>query len=110
MNKFLITFFALLIIAHHGYAQILPKEGSKLNYRLFGFVPFPNTPQRGNYAIQVASGDISSDTAFKKNIFKTAVCKSGHAIVEVPSFGSSYTWRVVSFKGHAVKSFSKLYH
>lgn len=109
MNKFLSALFALLIIVGSVTAQVSPKEGSMLNYRLIGFSPF-NGVQRGNYAIQIASGDIASDTAFKNNIIKTVVCKTGRAIAEVPSFGSRYTWRVVTFKGHAIKSFSKLYH
>ncbi len=109
MNKLSLLLIALLIITGNVYAQVLPKEGSKLNYRLIGFSPFPDLPHE-NYAIQVAGGDVSSDIAFKKNIIKTVACKTSRAVIEVPSFGKHYTWRVVTFKGHAIKSLSKLYH
>ncbi len=97
MNKLLLTLFCFFTIAGNVYSQVAPKEGSSLNYRLIGFSPFV-TRQPGNYEIQIASGNYLSEDEFDRNIIKTIACKTNRSIIEVPSFGSSYTWRTVAGK------------
>jgi len=90
-------FFFFFFIPHLLPAQILPKENSKLNYRLIGF-SFPLVPEVKKYKIEIAAGNYTSADSFEKHIIKTEVCSSNKKIIEVPAFGKAYTWRVV-FKG-----------
>jgi hypothetical protein len=87
-GRLLLTFF-LLLIAYVSEAQIMPKEGSVLNYRLAGF----SSPEAGNNVIEVADGNYYSEDSFKKNIVKTFHCNGGKIIGEVPFWGRNYTWR-----------------
>ena len=84
MYKFL---FALLIsmFSYKGRSQILPAEGSKLNYRLIGF-SFPGE-MGGSYTLQIASGNYNSTDSFSKNIVLIRKTKQSRLVVEVPSFG-----------------------
>ncbi len=108
MNKLLLILFLFLVICEHTYSQVLPAEGSSLPCRLIGFAPFP-AKHTGTYKIQIASGDISSGSKFQTRIIKTVTCKTERSVVEVPSFGSAYTWRTVS--GNAGKFvYGELHH
>ncbi|MCW3122324.1 MAG: hypothetical protein JWQ38_1816 [Flavipsychrobacter sp.] len=108
MSKTLFTFLCLITIGHQAISQILPKEGSALNYRLIGFSPFTTQP-KGNYEIQVASGNQNTSGSFEKNIFKKVACSTSHTILEVPSFGSDYTWRT-AIKDGSNTTYSELHH
>ena len=92
MLKFFIATVFLLFIAHLLYAQIMPAEGSKLNYRLIGF-KFPPEPHAGNYKIEIATSNCNTEDSFKKHIIETFAVKKNKIIAEVPSFGAQYTWR-----------------
>src|ERR1700749_4497226 len=81
--------------------QILPKEGSKLNYRLIGF-SFPGSVKTGTCTIEIAEGVFTADSLFDKKIIKHIACTSNRIIAEVPLFGKEYTWRTV-FSGEHVK-------
>jgi Arylsulfotransferase (ASST) len=76
------------------FAQVVPKEGSQLNYRLIGF-SFPEKKGVSNYTIEIAAGNHAVEDSFNKHIFEKVQSKKNRIIIEVPSFGSSYTWRVV---------------
>jgi len=89
-------------------AQILPAEGSSLNYRLIGF-SFPAQPQISDYKIEIAEGNYTTPSSFKKNIIKKEDCKTNRIIMEVPSFGTEYTWRVV-YKGSSRATNNGLHH
>ena len=108
MNRLLLTLFCFFIIVANVYSQVLPREGSKLNYRLIGFSisdhRITNTSE-----IQIASGNQLTEYAFKQNIIKTVTCKAGRAIAEVPSFGENYTWRSVTKNGNKTTC-SELHH
>jgi len=89
-------------------AQVLPAEGSKLNYRLIGF-SFPARPQTSEYKIEIAEGTYTTKSSFEKNIIKKEDCKTNKKIIEVPSFGTEYTWRVV-YKGSSTAMNNDLHH
>jgi len=86
--------FFIFFIPHLLLSQILPKEGGKLNYRLIGF-SFPADKQPGNYKIEIAEGSYTAKESFERHIIKTVACTTNKKIIEVPSFGKEYTWRVV---------------
>ncbi len=88
-----LIFLALLFfIPFKLLAQIFPKEGSKLNYRLIGF-SFPQV-QEGECTLEIAGGYYNSPDSFSKNIFRSIACNGNKIIAEVPTFGAVYTWRV----------------
>ena len=104
-----ITLFALTIqfIVFFCSAQILPKEGGVLNYRIIGFAQ-PQSADRGNYVLEIASGKYFSIDSFKKNVVVHTRFDSGKTIAEVPAFGCQYTWRVAVEGDKNVSN--KLYH
>lgn len=101
------TFILLLlfIVPSRVMAQILPAEGSKLNYRIVGF-SFPQKSETGKYTLELASGIHNSVDSFEKNIFQRVDGRGSKIIAEVPSFGAGYTWRVA----YSAKKKSPLYH
>ena len=78
-------------------SQIHPMEGAKLNYRIIGF-SFPETVKSMIYTIEIASGNYTTETPFKQNLISTTIAKTNKIVIEVPSFSTSYTWRVRSDK------------
>ncbi|MCW3122174.1 MAG: hypothetical protein JWQ38_1666 [Flavipsychrobacter sp.] len=93
-SVYFILFFSTIFFASH--AQILPSEGSRLNYRLIGF-SFPATgKQAGKYAVEIAAGYYNAEDSFAKNIIKTLPGKQNKLITEVPWWGSDYTWRIAT--------------
>jgi len=110
MKKF-IFLPALCALAFHfqTLAQIRPSEGQQLNYRLAGF-SFPASPKATGYTISIAMGNYTSATDFAAHILSSTNCPSNNIVIEVPSFGKNYTWRVVSKKNGAILTTSKLFH
>ena len=80
------------MIPVHLLAQILPLEGSKLNYRLIGF-SFPPVQKVSKFTIEIADGNISTEDTFKKKIIVSLNSKNNKIVAEVPAFGRQYTWR-----------------
>jgi len=90
--------------------QVLPKEGSSLNYRIIGF-SFPASHKADvSYKIEIAAGNYSSLDSFEKNIIFSKVSKSNKIIAEVPAFGSDYTWHVLYSSATAKLKSSPIYH
>jgi len=109
MNKYLFSLLFFLIINQQTEAQILPKEGSLLNFRLIGF-SCSAMPQVSNYSIEIATGTYNTETSFKKNIFKSVSSKKNKIIAEVTSFDARYTWRIIYKYNNSVETKSKFYH
>jgi len=112
MSKLLLFVLFLFIVPFHLLSQVLPREGSKLNYRLVGF-SFPQERNASRYKIEIAAGNYSTVDSFKKHVIQSAVSDSNKVMAEVPSFGSQYTWQVVytAKKAAAIHStHSPLYH
>ena len=102
-------FVFILLVPHHLNAQILPKEGSELNYRLIGF-SVPKSVRGSSYVIEIATGTHNNADSFQKNIIKSFSGDNNRIIIEVPSFGSAYTWRAI-VTGNDKKNISgKLHH
>lgn len=98
MKKTLLV--SLLFVAFFSSkSQILPPEGSKLNYRMIGF-SFPIVQNATKYIIEIAKGSHSTSDSFKKNIIKSINTSLSRTVVEVPVFGCEYTWRVTSIVRH----------
>jgi Arylsulfotransferase (ASST) len=87
-------------------AQITPREGRQLNYRLIGF-SFPAKEGARNYTIEIATGNHTSEESFSRNIIKKTLSRQNKLILEVPFFGMDYTWRVI-YPGS--RAGSQLYH
>ena len=108
MFKVFSFFFLFFFIAPQLRSQIFPKEDSKLNYRLIGF-SVPPVPGAGGYTIQIAQGNYNDADSFRKNITQTIHIEANKKIIEVPAFGTPYTWRVIA-KGADQKNTGNLYH
>lgn len=76
--------------------SIKPAQGSELNYRLIAFDIRSALPGGAiaAYNIEIAKGHITNADEFNKNITLSATAKNGKAVIEVPEFGVSYTWRI----------------
>ena len=96
MFKKLSLYFLTLLLPCHIGAQVFPKEGSVLNYRLIGF-SLPAAPETGKYKIEIATGNYDEQRSFDKNIIHTIYSEKNKIIIEVPAFGCQYTWRVEYF-------------
>ena len=88
------------------YAQLLPAEGSKLNYRLIGF-SVSQIPNGTAYRLEIAQGVYTDISSFTQKIIITKETDKNKVVAKVPSFGKEYTWRVVSSDA---ASSEKLYH
>ncbi len=109
MIKIICFTFLLISSSFYCNAQVFPKEGNKLNYRIVGF-SFPSEPGIENYKIEIANGTYNSEDSFAKNIVVTQTDAANRLIVEVPYFGCQYTWRVVYNKSKSPARKSSLYH
>jgi len=87
---------ALLFCPLIVFAQILPKENSKLNYRIIGY-SFPEIKQSKKYVLQVAEGRYFSEDSFLKSLVITDTAGTNRIIHEVPKFGVEYTWRITGY-------------
>jgi hypothetical protein len=90
-------------------AQIYPKEGAELNYRIVGF-RFAPKPSANSYTLEVASGTQTSDAGFDKSIIKSLKTTTSKLVVELPSFGAAYTWRIVYKHAGGRTQTSPLHH
>ena len=90
-------------------AQVSPKEGSKLHYRIIGF-SVPRAENAASYEIEISGCNCYSEDSFNKSILVSAGGKENKIIAEVPSFGSQYTWRVKYVAKNGAKTKSRLYH
>jgi hypothetical protein len=93
MNRCLFLFlFAFTTVTLN--AEILPKNGSILNYRLIGF-SVNEEKGASKYTFQVAKGNHDNVDSFKKYTILSLPSITGTTTAEVPEFGAEYTWRVL---------------
>ncbi len=108
MNKFLSFLFLFISSVKILDAQVLPKEDSKLCYRIIGF-SFPE--MRGNkYKLEIAIGNYSNEASFTQNIIYSEAVDTNKVIATVPFFGKAYTWWVVYTDRGQKKTNSILHH
>ncbi len=93
MYKIIALFFCLTLPGKI-WTQTLPKEGSKLNYRIIGF-SFPEYDKDCKYKIELAQGTYYNESLFEKNIIASFSGDTNRIIGEVPAFGKEYTWRTI---------------
>lgn len=108
MSKKLLFLF-LFILPLTLSAQILPKEGSSLNYRIIGF-SFPADDAANNYKIEIANGNHGKPDSFATHIIRSLDSKDNKLVLEVPSFGQQYTWRVTYLHKKKVIKTTPFYH
>lgn len=106
---FLLFLLCLVFLSPDLKSQILPAEGSDLNYRIAGF-SFPAAPGAHEYIIEIAAGNIFSEDSFRKNTIKRVSTAENRLVAELPYFGYSYTWRVVRLYKLNKKSNTPFYH
>jgi len=92
MRRYFSCLFCLLLL-NRGGAQVLPKEGSEVNYRIIGF-SVPTKSDAQDYYLQVANGHYRFVDSFSRNIIFSTHARKNKTIAEVPSFGTEYTWRI----------------
>ena len=102
-------FILLFSLSFRLTAQVFPKEGSILNYRLIGF-SFPGQENAVKYRVQIARANCSTVESFEKKITMTFNSTTNRFIETVPAFGSQYTWRVTYISGSRSSVKSPLYH
>lgn len=90
-------------------AEIIPAEGSRLNYRIVGF-SFPPAENANDYKLDIAIGHITNTDSFSRKIVITNHSRDNKTIVEVPTFGTEYTWQVTITTRHSKVSVGPLYH
>jgi hypothetical protein len=95
MRKISILFVLFFSFCCQANAQLFPRDGNKLCYRLIGF-SFPACPGAIKYKIEVAKGTYDSEGEFTKHVVTSVVTTTNKIIKEVPSFGCDYTWRIIS--------------
>src|SRR4051812_32128180 len=84
-----ILFVCLLLFPLFSLGQITPRENASLNYRL---VPFScSSPDSG--LVEIAIGRFEHMDSFEKQISISKQISNGQVIIEVPAFGTEYTWR-----------------
>ncbi len=89
----LLSLLLSLVNSAQVLAQVVPKDGSTLNYRLVGF-EIPKLSKSNSYTLEVAQGRFSADADFEKNIVMKMSGGQPAFIAKVPGFGKSYTWRI----------------
>jgi len=109
MYKRFSVFLLFIVISVKLAAQIVPKERDSLNYRIIGF-SFPTTEKTSNYKLEIATGNYNAEDSFSDHLIRTIPSKKDRIIAEVPSFGSSYTWRAVYTDKHGKVTNGALNH
>lgn len=106
----IISFIAFILLTISLHAQIIPAEGSKLNYRLAGF-SVPENAIAQTYLLEVAKGYYNDEKPFSKNICISVKDTQNKIIAILPEFGAEYTWSIsfLNSKGKK-KGRSSLYH
>ena len=108
MRKAAFLLLLLLSAITKNNAQVFPVDKSSLNYRLVGF-SFPAIAGVHSYTIEIASGNYTTDSSFKTNIFRTVETKENREICEMPAFGREYSWRTAYLQKGTVMH-SQLHH
>jgi len=92
------SFFILSILVMFAAAArsdvFIPADCSILNYRIIPF-SVPAIHDATSYTFEIAHGYLETDALFQANRILQTTVKRPKAIIQVPDFGSSYTWRVI---------------
>ncbi len=105
ITALLFFFFTCL---SRGAAQILPKQDSKVNYRIIAF-SIPAIRNSNGYVLEIAKGSYTTEDSFSRNLITTVNSIDNTVVTEVPTWGTSYTWRMTSATGNAKKKRSEFH-
>ena len=109
MNRIFIV-LCLIVVAPIGLlAQVLPKEGAKLHYRIIAFSVEP-AKKPGNYQLEIAKGHYESEDSFRQHIVVTRTSTKNEIIADAPLFGQDYTWRMISPGSQEQNASGKFHH
>ncbi len=78
-------------------AQVLPKDGDTLNYRLVGFA-FPQHKKTVEYLLEVEEYTQFDDGRYMARLVLNQTSESNKIIATVPKFGTVYRWRIMYLK------------
>lgn len=93
MFRCLFAIVLFFLFSNHLSAQIIPKNGDSLNYRLIGF-SIPANDKAVKYVLEVFEDEISDDgTGTSKKLFKLE-SNNNRIISTVPAFGKRYSWQI----------------
>ncbi len=92
MRTILLTVLTILAYIEI-HAQTKPTENDTLNYRIAGFT-VPQHKDAVFYRFEIARGINNNHVYFKKNLISKTKSEENRAIITLPSFGETYTWRV----------------
>lgn len=106
---YLIAFFLLVASSFSVQAQLAPTENCVLNYRITGF-SFPAKKGATQYTVEIASGNYQKEKEFAAHVSLSSSSENNRIVMEVPAFGSAYTWRIIYKNGNAVAGVSDLHH
>jgi hypothetical protein len=110
MFRIITALFVLSLLPCKVPAQVCPKEGSRLNYRLIGF-SFPSIVGATNGCIEVAVGNYNNLDSFSRHITRTFFTGNKSKVIgEVSAFGKTYTWRFVFTLNGTKNRSSGLHH
>ncbi len=109
MYKTLSLLFLFISSYYQLGAQVFPREGSKLCYRIIGF-SFPVQVGANKYKIEIAKGAYDTESDFEKNVTASVFTKKNKTIAEVSSFGQQYTWRIICYTSTNSTTKSILHH
>lgn len=101
-------FIFILFSLNVAYGQVIPAENSSLNYRIIGFY-VPDQYLNYDAAIEIAKDNHNNEQTFQPNIILTYPCSQSKNTIEVPLFGTSYTWRI-KLKKNASLPVNKEFH
>jgi len=88
-----ISILLIILCCFRSVAQVTPGEDKVLNYRIVGFT-FPDQG-KVHQQLQIALGNCQTEASFEQAIFKKMSLSTNKVVVEVPSFGTAYTWRTL---------------
>jgi hypothetical protein len=101
--------FLLFFISNKVLCQVMPREDAELNYRIIAF-SFPEVKGANEYIIEIAAGVLDEPGAFGKKVTQTIRSKVNKQTVEVPTFGTKYTWRATAVKDGGKQERGALHH
>lgn len=99
MRRLQFLLFAMLFLARlEAVAQVMPKEGDSLHYRLISF-QVSEQPKATGYKLEIFAFNTSKAKSLLVKPILTQQEKTNKIIVTVPAFGKQYVWRVLYLNG-----------
>lgn len=109
MRRLHFLLLVMLFLARLGaVAQVMPKEGDSLHYRLIGF-SIPEQPKATGYKLEVFAFNTDKAKSIAGKPILIQQEKTNKIIATVPAFGKQYLWRVQYLNGKNAIGKSEIY-